>query len=109
MEQKKMSKSDPSDQSRINMSDEKDQIINKIKKAKTDSAELPESDENLNKRPELINLYGIFSSLQNQSLNSTVNEFRGKNFLTNPILQVFSVIILYLNCAVLFLEFIKMS
>ncbi len=77
---KKMSKSDPSDQSRINMSDEKDQIINKIKKAKTDSAELPESDENLNKRPELINLYGIFSSLQNQSLNSTVNEFRGKNF-----------------------------
>ena len=77
---KKMSKSDPSDQSRINMTDEKDQIVNKIKKAKTDSAQLPDNDKDINKRPELINLYGIFSSLENQSLSSTINDFKGKNF-----------------------------
>ena len=77
---KKMSKSDPSDQSRINMTDDKDQIVNKIKKAKTDSAQLPDSDKDINKRPELINLYGIFSSLENQSLSSTINDFKGKNF-----------------------------
>ena len=77
---KKMSKSDPSDQSRINMTDDKDQIVNKIKKAKTDSAQLPDNDKDINKRPELINLYGIFSSLENQSLSSTINDFKGKNF-----------------------------
>ena len=75
-----MSKSDPSDQSRINMTDDKDQIVNKIKKAKTDSAQLPDNDKDINKRPELINLYGIFSSLENQSLSSTINDFKGKNF-----------------------------
>ena len=57
----------------------KDQIVNKIKKAKTDS-ELPENDSELNKRPELKNLFGIFSSIQNQNLNTTLNEFKGKNF-----------------------------
>ena len=77
---KKMSKSDPSDQSRINMTDDKDQIVNKIKKAKTDSAQLPDNDKDINKRPELINLYGIFSSLENQSLSSTINDFKVKNF-----------------------------
>ena len=77
---KKMSKSDPSDLSRINMTDTKDQIVNKIKKAKTDSAQLPDNDKDINKRPELINLYGIFSSLENQSLSSTINDFKGKNF-----------------------------
>ena len=75
---KKMSKSDPSDQSRINMTDEKDQIINKI--SKNCSARLPENDRDISKRPELINLYGIFSSLQNQSLKLTINDFKGKNF-----------------------------
>ena len=77
---KKMSKSDPSDLSRINLTDSKDQIVNKIKKAKTDSAQLPDNDKDINKRPELINLYGIFSSLENQSLSSTINDFKGKNF-----------------------------
>ncbi len=77
---KKMSKSDPSDQSRINLTDDKDQIVNKIKKAKTDSAQLPQNDNDIIKRPELINLYGIFSSIQNQNLNKTINDFRGKNF-----------------------------
>ena len=78
---KKMSKSDPSDQSRINLTDDKDQIVNKIKKAKTDSAQLPQNDNDIIKRPELVNLYGIFSSIQNQNLNKTINDFKGKNFL----------------------------
>ena len=77
---KKMSKSDPSDQSRINLSDDKDQIVNKIKKAKTDSGELPENGDDLIKRPEINNLIGIFSSIQDQDLNSTLNEFKGKKF-----------------------------
>ncbi len=77
---KKMSKSDLSDQSRINLTDDKDQIINKIRKAKTDSDPLPHDDENLNKRSELKNLFGIFSSINDQSLDTTINEFKGKNF-----------------------------
>tara|TARA_B100001250_G_scaffold98868_1_gene82984 strand:- start:1068 stop:2069 length:1002 start_codon:yes stop_codon:yes gene_type:complete len=76
----KMSKSNPSDLSRINLTDTKDQIINKIKKAKTDTQPLPTDDKNLSKRPEVENLLGIFSSLSNQNLNDSLNEFGGKNF-----------------------------
>jgi len=76
----KMSKSDPSDLSRINLTDNKDQIVNKIKKAKTDNDPLPDNDKNLNKRPEVENLLGIYSSLSGQSLKNSVNEFSGKNF-----------------------------
>ena len=77
---KKMSKSDPSDLSRINMTDNKDQIVNKIKKAKTDNDPLPNSDKDIQKRPEVENLLGIYSSMNNQSLLKTINEFSGKNF-----------------------------
>ncbi len=77
---KKMSKSDPSDLSRINLNDNKDDIINKIKKAKTDDKPLPEDDKNLADRPEAENLLGIYSSLNNQELNKTISEFSGKNF-----------------------------
>ena len=77
---KKMSKSDSSDLSRINLTDSKDQIINKIKKAKTDSDPLPNDDKNLSKRPEVENLLGIYSSLNNQSLKNTISEYSGKNF-----------------------------
>ena len=76
----KMSKSDPSDLSRINLTDSKDQIVNKIKKAKTDNDPLPSDNKNLSKRPEVENLLGIYSSLNNQSLSSSINEFSGKNF-----------------------------
>jgi len=76
----KMSKSDPSDLSRINLTDNKDQIVNKIKKAKTDNDTLPEDEKNLSQRPEVENLLGIYSSLSNQSLKNTINEFSGKNF-----------------------------
>jgi len=75
-----MSKSDPSDLSRINMTDSEDQIINKIKKAKTDNDPIPENDTGLSKRPEVENLLGIYSSLSNQSLDKTLSEFSGKNF-----------------------------
>ena len=77
---KKMSKSDPSDHSRINHNDTKDQIINKIKKAKTDPLPLPDNETELKKRPEAENLLGIYSSLSEQNLEKTISEFNGKNF-----------------------------
>ena len=77
---KKMSKSDPSDLSRINLTDEKDLIVNKIKKAKTDPMPMPSNEENLEKRPEAENLLGIYSSLSNQNLEQSKKEFNGKNF-----------------------------
>ena len=77
---KKMSKSDPSDLSRINLTDEKDLIVNKIKKAKTDPMSMPTNDENLEKRPEVENLLGIYSSLSNKTLEQSKKEFGGKNF-----------------------------
>ena len=79
---KKMSKSDPSDLSRINLTDEKEEIINKIKKAKTDPMSMPEDIKNLNERPEAENLLGIYSSLKNQDLEKSISEFNGKNFST---------------------------
>ena len=77
---KKMSKSELSDFSRINLTDDKDIIINKIKKAKTDPLPLPSNIEELDKRPEAKNLLGIYSSLSNSSIEKTVKFFQGKNF-----------------------------
>ena len=77
---KKMSKSDPSDLSRINFTDNEDEIINKIKKAKTDTMPMPEINENLEKRPEVENLFGMYSSLNKQSFEDTKKEFNKKNF-----------------------------
>ncbi len=76
----KMSKSDPSDLSRINLTDSKDEIVNKIRKAKTDTQPLPNNEKDLANRPEAENLLGIYSSLSNQSLQNSINEFSGKNF-----------------------------
>ena len=77
---KKMSKSELSDLSRINLTDEKDQIINKIKKAKTDPLPMPSNISELDKRPEAKNLLGIYSSLTDLSLEKSIKEFSGKNF-----------------------------
>ena len=77
---KKMSKSEASDLSRINLTDDRDQIINKIRKAKTDTMPMPNKEENLKNRPEVLNLLEIFSSLSNQSVEKSKNEFSGKNF-----------------------------
>ena len=76
----KMSKSDPSDFSRINLTDDKDLIVNKIKKAKTDTFPMPDNDQSLEKRPEVLNLLGIYSILANQNLEIVKSEFEGKNF-----------------------------
>ena len=77
---KKMSKSELSDLSRINLTDDADQIINKIKKAKTDPLPMPSSNEELDKRHEAKNLIGIYSSLTDTKLEKSINEFSGKNF-----------------------------
>ena len=77
---KKMSKSEISDQSRINLTDDKDQIINKIKKAKTDALPMPSSDKELLRRPEVKNLIGIYSSLTDLNCDKIIEEFSGKNF-----------------------------
>ena len=75
-----MSKSEPSDQSRINLNDNKDLIVSKIKKAKTDTLPLPSSIKELDERPEAKNLLGIYSSLTNLTLDKSIEEFEGKNF-----------------------------
>ncbi len=77
---KKMSKSDPSNLSRINLTDNKDEIINKIKKAKTDAMPMPSEIKELKNRPEVENLLGIYSSLKNQNIEKSIIEFSGKNF-----------------------------
>ena len=77
---KKMSKSDLSDLSRINLTDEKDQILNKIKKAKTDSLPIPTNVKELDDRPEARNLIGIYSSIANSTLENSIQKFSGKNF-----------------------------
>ena len=77
---KKMSKSDPSEMSRINLNDSKDTIVNKIKKAKTDTLPLPGNEKELENRPEAKNLIGIYSSLSNQNVSKILGEFSGKNF-----------------------------
>ena len=77
---KKMSKSDISDLSRINLTDDKDQIINKIKKAKTDPLSMPKDIKELDGRLEAQNLLGIYSSLNNSNLENSINKFSSKNF-----------------------------
>ena len=77
---KKMSKSEISDLSRINLTDDPDQIVNKIKKAKTDSLPMPSNKEELENRPEAKNLIGIYSSLREVKLDEAINEFSGKKF-----------------------------
>ncbi len=77
---KKMSKSEISDFSRINLTDDKDQIINKIKKAKTDALPMPTDKVQLDSRLEAKNLLGIYSSLKNCSLEESVKSFSDKNF-----------------------------
>ena len=77
---RKMSKSDSSDASRINLTDNKDQIINKIKKAKTDTFPMPKDTEELESRPEARNLISIYSSLTNTKIEQNIEILSGKNF-----------------------------
>jgi tryptophanyl-tRNA synthetase len=77
---KKMSKSDPSEYSRINMTDGPDEIAQKIRRAKTDPHPLPESLEGLEGRPEAANLITIFAALSDRSVENVLAEFAGKGF-----------------------------
>jgi tryptophanyl-tRNA synthetase len=77
---KKMSKSDPSDQSRINLNDDADMIALKIRRAKTDPAPLPESAAGLKDRPEAANLVGIYAAITGAKTADVLAEFAGSGF-----------------------------
>lgn len=77
---KKMSKSDPSDLSRINLTDDADTISKKIKKAKTDPDALPSEAKGLDGRPEAENLVGIYAGLADMSKDEVLREFGGQQF-----------------------------
>jgi len=79
---KKMSKSDPSDQSRINLTDDADTIAHKIRRAKTDPHPLPADPKDLETRPEADNLVGIYAALAGKSKPDVVKEFAGAQFST---------------------------
>jgi len=76
----KMSKSDTSDQSRINLTDDADAIAQKIKRAKTDPEMLPEQVEGLEGRHEAANLVGIYAALSDKTTSEVLSEFGGKGF-----------------------------
>jgi tryptophanyl-tRNA synthetase len=76
----KMSKSDPSDMSRINLTDDADTIMQKIRKAKTDPEPLPSEAKGLEGRPEAANLVGIHAALAGSSADAVLAEFAGKGF-----------------------------
>jgi len=77
---KKMSKSDESEASRINLTDSEEDIIQKIKKAKTDNDLIPDEESKLVDRPEARNLVNIFSILNGSTIEKTLKQLSGKNF-----------------------------
>ena len=77
---KKMSKSDESDYSRINMTDGADEIAQKIRKARTDPDPLPESTDGLAERPEALNLVSIYAALEDIELDQVIQEYQGQGF-----------------------------
>ena len=77
---KKMSKSDESESSRINLTDTEEDIVQKIKKAKTDNNLIPDNESKLADRPEARNLINIFSILNSSTIEKTLKELSGKNF-----------------------------
>ena len=77
---RKMSKSEPSEMSRINLKDDADTIAKKIRKAKTDPEALPSEEKGLEGRPEADNLVGIFAALSNQSKAQVLKQYGGKQF-----------------------------
>jgi|TARA_B110000902_G_scaffold42333_1_gene46021 tryptophanyl-tRNA synthetase len=87
---KKMSKSDESSYSRIELKDSADDIIKKIKKAKSDSSSIPDNPKDLEKKPEALNLINIYSDLTGMSLEKVFIEVKGKNYsyLKNKLSEV---------------------
>ncbi len=77
---KKMSKSEDSDFSRINLKDNADEILKKVKKAKSDTEPIPENLSNLEKKPEALNLINIYAELTKKSLDAALSEVAGKEY-----------------------------
>lgn len=77
---KKMSKSDESDNSRINLTDDADTIVKKFRKAKTDEHPVPATEKEMEGRPEAENLLTIYAALADKELQAVLNEFGGKQF-----------------------------
>jgi tryptophanyl-tRNA synthetase len=77
---KKMSKSEESDYSRINLKDSADEINKKIKKAKSDSEPIPDNLKSFEKKPEALNLLNIYSELANTNMEKVLNEMAGKEY-----------------------------
>jgi tryptophanyl-tRNA synthetase len=89
---KKMSKSDPSDYSRINLTDDSDAVAQKLRKAKTDPEPLPSEPEGLRNRPEAENLVGIFAALAGTSRDAVLSQFGGAQFSAfKPVLSELAV------------------
>lgn len=76
----KMSKSDPSDNSRINLTDTAETIVKKFKKAKTDMGVMPGLGDDLSERPEIDNLIGIYTALSGESRDAVIKQFEGQGF-----------------------------
>ena len=76
----KMSKSDPSDMSRISLTDDADTIMKKVKKAKTDPEPLPDNEKELEGRAEAVNLVGIYAALTSRSASDVLGEYGGQGF-----------------------------
>ncbi|WP_284126512.1 tryptophan--tRNA ligase [Parerythrobacter aestuarii] len=76
----KMSKSDPSDMSRINLTDDADTIMKKVRKAKTDPEPLPSEEAGLEGRPEALNLVTIYAALTDKSVDAVLGDFGGEGF-----------------------------
>ena len=76
----KMSKSDPSDMSRVHLTDSDDEIAQKIRKAKTDADPLPDNAEALEERPEAKNLVGIYGAVTGESVEEVLGRFAGQGF-----------------------------
>ena len=87
---KKMSKSEESDYSRINLKDSPDEVIKKIKKAKSDSEPIPDNLNSLDKKPEALNLLNIYSEISKSNLEKTLKEMAGKDysFVKNKITEL---------------------
>ncbi len=87
---RKMSKSEESDYSRINLKDDADEINKKIKKAKSDSEQIPDNIKVLEKKPEALNLLNIYSEVSKVSLEKVLNEMSGKeySFLKNNLAEL---------------------
>ena len=77
---KKMSKSEDSDYSRINLKDTADEISKKVKKAKSDSEQIPDNLKILEKKPEALNLLNIYSEISKENLEKVLNEMSGKEY-----------------------------